>query len=238
MPVLSLLAYKVRVAVSGAVGALIFIIPAPGHAGALGGAGADHHQATAVRPPASTRVVRSARLFSVAATARAGCLAGGSYQSARRQIEPMVAARSGGRWSRGTPLMLPAGAASQPYAQVNGIACRSAGNCVAVGDYEYGRSRSLQAFIATQAHGRWARAFTPRPPANASSPASAQLEAVACTRDGSCAAVGSYQDSSGNAQTMVLPRPRAGRWRQATESVPPPNAAANPDAFMTGIACS
>jgi hypothetical protein len=238
MPVLPVLAYKIRVAVSGAVGALIFIIPAPGHAGALGGAGVDHHQATAVRPPASTRVVRSAGLFSVACTASGACLAGGNYQAAGRQIEPMVAAQSRGRWSRGTPLVLPAGAASQPYAQVNGVACRSAGNCVAVGDYEYGRSRNLQAFIATQAHGRWARAFTPRPPANASSPASAQLDAVTCTRDGSCAAVGSYQDSSGNAQTMVLAKPPAGPWRQATEIASPPNAAANPDAFMTGIACS
>jgi len=238
MPVLSVLAYKIRVAVSGAVGALMFIIPAPGHAAALGGAGADHHQATAVRAPASTLVVRSAGLFSVACTASGACLAGGNYQAAGRQIEPMVAAQSHGRWTRGTPLMLPAGAASQPYAQVNGIACRSAGNCVAVGDYEYGRSRNLQAFIATQAHGRWARAFTPRPPANASSPASAQLEAVTCTRDGSCAAVGSYQDSSGNAQTMVLVKPPAGPWRQATEIASPPNAAANPDAFMTGIACS
>src|SRR5207248_8369385 len=53
------------------------------------------------------------------------------------------------------PLVLPAGAATQPYAQVNGIACHSAGNCVAVGDYQYGRSRDLQAFIATESHGRW-----------------------------------------------------------------------------------
>jgi hypothetical protein len=183
-------------------------------------------------------VVASAGLFSVACTARGVCTAGGNYQGARRQIEPMVAAQSRGRWSRGTPLVLPSGAAAQPYAQVNGIACRSAGNCVAVGDYENGRSRNLQAFIATESHGRWSRAFTPRLPASASAPASAQLEAVACTRDGSCAAVGSYQDSSGNAQTMVLAKPAAGAWRQATEIASPPNAAANPDAFMTGIACS
>src|SRR5689334_20819840 len=190
MPVLSVLANKVRAPVSGLVGALMFIIPAtPGPQGALGSAGLDHHQATAVQPPASTRVLASAGLSSVACTARGACTAGGNYQAAGQQIEPMVVTQSHGRWSRGTPLALPAGAATQPYAQVNGIACRSAGNCVAVGDYENGRSRNLQAFIATESHGRWARAFTPRLPANASSPASAQLEAVACTRDGSCVAV-------------------------------------------------
>jgi hypothetical protein len=239
MPVLSVLAYKIRVAISGTVGALMFIIPvAPGPVGALGGAGLDHHEATTVQSPATTRAVASAGLFSVACTAAGTCTAGGNYQAAGRQIEPMVATQSHGRWSRGIPLALPAGAAVQPYAQVNGIACRSSGNCVAVGDYEYGKSRDLQAFIATESHGRWARAFTPRMPANASSPASAQLEAVACARDGSCAAVGSYQDSSDNAQTMVLAKPATGPWRQATEIASPPNAAANPDAFMIGIACS
>jgi len=183
-------------------------------------------------------MVASAGLSSVACTADGACTAGGNYQAAGRQIEPMVATQSHGRWSRGMPLALPAGAATQPYAQVNGIACRSAGNCVAVGDYEYGKAWDLQAFIATESHGRWARAFTPRLPANAGSPASAELQAVACTPDGSCAAAGSYQDSSGNAQTMVLSKPPAGPWRQATEIASPPNAAANPDAFMTGISCS
>ncbi len=240
MPVLSVLAYKVSAAVIGVVGALMFIIPAPlGPPGALGGgAGLDHHEATAVRPPASTRVVASAGLSSVACTAHGACTAGGNFQAAGRQIEPMVATQFHGRWSRGTPLALPAGAATQPYAQVNGVACRSAGNCVAVGDYEYGKARDLQAFIATEYHGRWAKAFTPRLPANAAAPASAELEAVACTRDGSCAAVGSYQGFSGTAQAMVLAKPAAGPWRQAIEIASPPNAAANPDAFMTGISCS
>lgn len=239
MPVLPVFAHKVRPAVSGIVGALMFIIPvAPGPTGALGGTGLDYHEATAVRPPASTRVAASAGLSSVACTARGACTAGGNYQAAGRRIEPMVATQSHGHWSHGVPLALPEGAATQPYAQVNGVACRSAGNCVAVGDYEYGKASDLQAFIATESHGRWARAFTARLPANAAAPASAQLEAVACTSDGSCAAVGSYQDSSGNAQTMVLAKPAARPWRQATEIVSPPNAAGNPDAFMTGISCS
>ena len=51
MPVLSVLAYKARAPVSGVIGALMFIIPAaPGPAGALGGAGLDQHEATAIRP--------------------------------------------------------------------------------------------------------------------------------------------------------------------------------------------
>jgi hypothetical protein len=235
MPLLSGIVPKIRVAGS-TVGALIFLIPAAPGAGPAPGAG--DHRATTVQPPASTRVLPSNGLFATACVATGSCTAGGSFGGTGRPLEPMVAAQAHGRWSRGVPLQLPTNAAAQPYAQVSGLACRSAGNCVAVGDYQYGRSGNPQAFIATESHGRWARAFTPRLPANAASPASADLGAVTCTSDGSCQAAGSYQDSGGNVQAMALAKPPSGPWGQATEIASPPNAAANPDAMMTGIACT
>jgi hypothetical protein len=235
MPLLSGIVPKIRVAVS-TVGALIFLIPAaPGAASALG---VGHHRATTVQPPASTRVVPSNGLFATACVAAESCTAGGNFGGAGRPLEPMVATQAHGRWFRGVPLLLPTNAAAQPYAQVSGVACHSAGNCVAVGDYQYGRSGNPQAFIAIESHGRWARAFTPRLPANADSPASADLGAVACTSDGSCEAAGSYQDSGGTVQAMVLAKPPSGPWGQATAIASPPNAAANPDAMLTGIACT
>jgi len=222
--------------VSSTVGALIFIIPvAPGLAA---GPGAGLHRALPVRPPASARIAQGTELLTTTCVAAGSCAAGGNFGGAGRPLEPMVATQSHGRWSRGTPLLLPANAAAQPYAQVSGLACHSTGNCVAVGDYQYGRSGSLQAFIAIESRGRWARAFTPRLPTNAASPSSAQLEAVTCTSNGSCDAVGTYQDPAGNAQTMVVAKPPSGPWGQAIEIASPPNAAANPDALMTGIACT
>src|SRR5215471_13083316 len=236
MPLLSGIVLAIRVVVSGTVAALIVLVPgSPGPAAALG---AEHHHATAVRPPASTRVVQSTGLFATACVASGSCTAGGNFGGAGRPLEPMVATQARGRWSRGFPLLLPRSAAAQPYAQVSGLACRSAGNCVAVGDFQYDKSGNPQAFIAIESHGRWARAFTPRLPANAASPLSADLEAVTCSSDGSCEAVGSYQDSAGYSQTMVLAKPPSGPWGQATEIASPPNAAANPDALMTRIACS
>ena len=227
---------NVRVVASSTVGALIVIIPvAPGLPAAPG---TGHHQALPVRPPASSRVAQSTELFTTSCVAAGSCTAGGNFGGAGQPLEPMIAVQSHGRWSRGTPLLLPANAAAQPYAQVSGLACHSAGNCVAVGNYQYGRSGSVQAFIAIESHGRWARAFTPRLPASAASPSSAQLQAVACTSTGSCDAVGTYQDSAGNAQTMVVAKPPSGPWGQASEIASPPNAAANPDALMTGIACA
>jgi len=236
MPLLSGIVRHIRLVVSSTVGALIFIIPvAPGLAA---GPGAGLHRALPVRPPASARIAQGTELLTTTCVAAGSCAAGGNFGGAGRPLEPMVATQSHGRWSRGTPLLLPANAAVQPYAQVSGLACHSTGNCVAVGDYQYGRSGSLQAFIAIESRGRWARAFTPRLPTNAASPSSAQLEAVTCTSNGSCDAVGTYQDPAGNAQTMVVAKPPSGPWGQAIEIASPPNAAANPDALMTGIACT
>jgi hypothetical protein len=236
MPLLPGIVRNSRVVASSTVGALILIIPvAPGLPAALG---AGHHQALPVRSPASSRIAQSAELFTTSCVAAGSCTAGGNFGGAGQPLEPMVAVQSHGRWSRGTPLLLPANAAAQPYAQVSGLACHSAWSCVAVGNYQYGRSGSLQAFIAIESRGRWARAFTPRPPTNAASPSSDQLQAVTCTSNGSCDAVGTYQDSAGNAQTMVVAKPPSGPWGQATEIASPPNAAANPDALMTGIACT
>ena len=234
MPLLSGIVRNIRVLLSGTIGVLIFIIPvAPGPPAAVGAG----HRAMAVRPPASTRIAQGNGLFATACVAES-CTAGGNFGGAGRPLEPMVATQAHDRWSRGFPLLLPSSAAAQPYAQVSGLACRSVGNCVAVGDYQYGKSGNPQAFIAIESHGRWARAFTPRLPANAASPVSADLEAVTCLSDGSCEAVGSYQDSAGNSQTMVLAKPPSGPWGQAAEIASPPNAAANPDALMTGIACT
>ena len=241
MPRESVHAYWLRAALSGAVGALVFVLPAvngpgPGPAPVVSAFGDGH--ATEVTSPAGTHVAPSTGLFATACTSAGNCVAGGNYQAGSQPVEPVVARQSHGRWSRGIRLSLPPNAAQQPYSVVNGIACVSPGNCVAVGDYETGGVNSLQAFIATESHGVWGRAFAPRLPGNSSAPASAQLGAVACTHGGFCEAVGSYQDSSGNDQIMAMARPVGGGWRAATEVAAPASAAANPDAFVTGIACT
>jgi hypothetical protein len=239
MPRESVLAYWFRATLSGAVGALVFVLPAvhgPGSVRVNTAFGGDH--ATEVMPPASTHIAPSTGLFATACTGAGNCVAGGNHQDGSKPVEPVVAQQWHGRWVRGTRLSLPSNAARQPYSEVNGIACVAAGNCVAVGDYEYGGANSLQAFIATESHGVWGRAFVPRLPSNSSAPASAQLGAVACTHSGFCEAVGNYQDSSGNDQMMALAKPAGGGWRQATEVTAPASAAANPDAFVTGLACT
>jgi hypothetical protein len=78
----------------------------------------------------------------------------------------------------------------------------------------------------------------PRLPGSAASPASAQLDGVTCTHSGFCEAVGSFQDSSGGAQILALARPAGQGWHPAGGILAPANAAGNPDAVLTGIACT
>ncbi len=238
MPRESVRPYWFRAALSGAVGALVFVLPSAHEPSSAHADGLADSHATEVMPPASTHAAPSTGLFATACTGAGKCVAGGDYQDGSKPVEPVVATRSHGLWSRGIRLLLPPNAAQQPYSQVNGIACVSAGNCVAVGDYDYGKSNSLEAFIATETRGTWARAFAPRLPGDSSAPVSAQLGAVACTHSGFCEAVGSYQDSSGNVQSMALAKPADGRWHPATEITAPASAAANPDALLTSLTCT
>ena len=112
MPLLSGIVRHIRLVVSSTVGALIFIIPvAPGLAA---GPGAGLYRALPVRPPASARIAQGTELLTTTCVAAGSCAAGGNFGGAGRPLEPMVATQSHGRWSRGTPLLLPANAAAQP----------------------------------------------------------------------------------------------------------------------------
>ncbi|HEY1324303.1 MAG TPA: hypothetical protein VGF32_28860 [Streptosporangiaceae bacterium] len=214
----------------GAVGPAVH--PVPSHAAPA------PVRAHEVGPPSDTRLPQATGLYTTWCTGRGACLGGGNYADASGSVQPMVAAQAGGRWQHGTRLVLPANAGEQPYAQVNGVACRSAGNCVAVGNYTYDPQHNVGAFIASEASGGWAPAFTPQLPADAVSPPRARLAAVTCRPDGFCAAVGSYQAKTGQIQAMVVTKPAGQAWGRATEITPPASAIASPDAALTGIDCT
>jgi hypothetical protein len=116
------------------------------------------------------------------------------------------------------------------------LACISAGDCVAVGDFRHDASNDY-AMIATETNGKWGRGFVPRPPANANGTVTF-MDAVACTPKGFCAAVGGYQDKAGHFQAMALAKPAGKRWQQAVEITAPKGAAADPLTTANGIACT
>ena len=217
---------------AAAAAAALVVLPAA----AASAAGPLFPLAAQVRPPSDASITPvNSSLYSTACTGGGNCVVGGTYTDSLGRGEAYVATGSHGHWLRGVKLALPASAATQPGAQAAGVACISAGNCVAVGSFLHHAS-STDALIATETHGKWGPGFVPRPPANARGTVTF-LDAVACMPEGFCEAVGGYKDKAGHFQAMALAKPVGKRWQQAVEITAPKGAAADALTTPNGIAC-
>jgi hypothetical protein len=182
-------------------------------------------QATQIKPPLDALTSPfHATVRPTACTGNGSCVAGGTYRDNLGRDEAFVATQSHGAWRRGVKLLLPPNALQNPNAQVSGMACISAGNCVAVGKFYHDASLDNDALIATETNGKWARGFVPSPPAGASGVFS-YLNDVSCTSKGFCAAVGGYSDKAGGTQAMALVKPVGKHWQRAVKIVMPKGAA-------------
>jgi len=173
-------------------------------------------------------------LLGVACTSSGECTAGGYYTDTEGGTVALVVALAQGRWARATEVRLPPDASVVQSAQVNAVACTGRGDCVAVGRY-YGPARGDRGFAVTEQHGTWSRAVPVSSAANGGMQ-TADLEAVACTSTGNCTAVGNYRVGP-NTDGMAITE-TAGAWGQPRELRMSPDSEANPDAYMTGVACS
>ena len=140
-------------------------------------------------------------------------------------------------WGSGwtpTEAPLPAGANSSPSADVTGVACPTAGSCVAVGSYTDASSND-QGVIDTLSGGVWTATKAPLP-ANASP--DAILSAVACTSATACTAAGQYIDNSGHDQGLI--ETGSGTSWTATEAPLPAGANANPvvSIYILAVGCT
>jgi hypothetical protein len=97
-------------------------------------------------------------------------------------------------------------------AQVNALSCPSAGDC-ALGGYYTDSTGHSQAFLASQAGGRWARATEVPGTAELNIGDSAQLMALSCASAGNCVAGGYYASSHG--QQGFLIAENRGTWDRA-----------------------
>jgi hypothetical protein len=123
-----------------------------------------------------------------------------------------------------------------PQAGLDGISCMWARKCTAVGTYQ-DSSGNGQAMEATETSGRWGQAAEVTAPSNAATNPDSSLGGISCTPAGSCVAVGSYLDSSGNGEPMEATE-TSGRWGQAAEIPAPSNAGTDPNAVLKGISCT
>jgi hypothetical protein len=85
---------------------------------------------------------------------------------------------------------------------VNSVSCASPGNCAAGGYYKnaYGE----QAFVANEVNGTWRNAMEVPGTETLNADGGAAIQSVSCASAGNCSAGGSYEDSSGHYQALVV----------------------------------
>jgi hypothetical protein len=139
-------------------------------------------------------------------------------------------------WPRARLAALPSGSQGLAQGYLPVLACASAGNCVAAGDY-LDTQNNTQGVLLNEVNGAWRAPITIVPPADAASTPGVTPASGACRAVGDCVVVGSYVDRAGNAQAFVVSE-RRGAWSRATKVALPANAiTTGQSAQLRAVAC-
>src|SRR5215831_4561720 len=198
-------------------------------------AGGRWRRAIEVPGTAALNTGGNAEVNSVSCAAAGSCAAGGFYTDGSGHRQAFVVSEAGGRW--GTAIDVPGTAAlNTGFATISSVSCAAAGSCAAGGDYFDG-SGGQQAFVVTEANGRWRTAIEVPGTAALNTGGDAGVESVSCAPRHGCAAGGFYADVGGNLQAFVLTE-AGGRWRRAIEV--PGTAALNTggNADVVSVSCA
>jgi Putative Ig domain len=161
------------------------------------------------------------------------CASVGSYLDSFGD-EPLAVLGSSGAPTGGVQVQLPSG--GQPNSLINGVSCWSAGSCVGVGAY-VDASGDSQSLVVPITDGSVGTGIQVPPPQNATaSQFAGGLGSVSCSASGTCIAVGSYADSSGNTVPFVVPITN-GTVGTAVEAPLPSGAVGSGTAQLTDVSC-
>ena len=151
---------------------------------------------------------------SVSCASAGNCLAGGSdgaiYTS---NFNAFFVEERAGHWGHRRPVP---GLRTLKHidSEISAVACPSAGNCAAGGDYD-DPSGNLQVFVAVERNGTWGTATGVPGLAALNTGGEADVNSVSCGSPGDCAAGGHYTDRSHHRQGFVAVE-RDGAWGTAT----------------------
>jgi hypothetical protein len=137
-------------------------------------------------------------------------------------------------WGTGVPAPLPSDAEANPGVEMHALSCVSTGNCSAIGRYRDGSANRL-GLLLTQTNGTWTAVAATLPPGAAADPIAA-LNAVSCASAGNCSAVGSYRDTSGNTQPVLLTQ-TSGIWAAGVPASLP-SAGSDPQVALNSVSCT
>jgi len=157
---------------------------------------------------------------SLSCPAAGSCSAVGSYIDVSEQTDAVIATLAGGTWSAGTAplggLNPPLNARAIGMARLDAVSCPAAGSCVAVGDYQ-DTSNNRDGFAETLSGGTWSPATIPMTGLVPTGLTVSSLTGISCPSAGTCTAVGTYQDASGQTAASgiehgLLDTLSAGAW--------------------------
>ncbi|MGD0557155.1 MAG: hypothetical protein ABSA93_19515 [Streptosporangiaceae bacterium] len=147
------------------------------------------------------------------------CVAAGDYGSTSSRGVFIVTERDGD-W--GTPIPVPglARLTTNVSVDTSGLACWAAGNCVLAGSY--GPASRLgpnggHVFWASEVSGTWSPVVRLADPPDLGTGASAGVDDVACTRDGTCVIAATYTDAATRSHN-VLATVTGGKLGTVTQS--------------------
>jgi endoglucanase len=171
-------------------------------------------------------------LASVNCPALGSCTAVGSYTDTSDNSQALIETLSGGTWTA-AQAPLPANAGSGQGGDLQSVTCLTGDSCTAVGGY-FDAGGNSQGMVDTFTDGTWTAVQAPVP-ANAGTNPLVSLGSVTCLADGSCTAVGSYTDTSGNGQAMIDTF-SGGTWT-AAEAALEANSVSSPYSFLSAVDC-
>jgi hypothetical protein len=131
-------------------------------------------------------------------------------------------------------LPAPPNAIAGNYDDIESVTCPSTSECVAAGSYQDASGFS-QGTLVTGKGSSWTAVEAPLPPNAAADPGVNMSQDLTCLTVSSCTVTGSYTDTSGNEQGLLLTG--SGNSWAATQMPLPTNAAANPRVNSWSVAC-
>src|SRR6516225_12221251 len=151
-----------------------------------------------------------ANITSVSCASPGTCSAGGSYTDSSGGGQAFVVSEVNGSWGKAKEVPGLAALNQGGSALITSVSCARAGTCAAGGWYT-DSSGGQQAFVVSEAGGRWGTAEQVPGTAALNQGGNAGIQggyffggAVSCAAAGTCAAGGWYTDSSGGQQAFVV----------------------------------
>ncbi len=180
--------------------------------------GAGSWTASEAPVPANADATRESDLSGVSCATSTWCEAVGDYTDSAGGSDAMVETYTGGAWTAveaPVPGDALTGASADSF--LKSIACQSAQNCTAIGQYE--TAAGSVGLIDTLVGGTWSTQAAPQP-AGAGAAQQVNLAALSCPSTGACAASGIYSTGSATVPELLVQAGPGGAWTAQDAPVP------------------